>query len=101
MAEPKEPQSYGSEKDWVTGDVSQEVNRQKGKPNSQHADFYSDRRESETNGPDQGGKVSPRQAAENAQPEGAATEERDPVKKVTDKESGAKTDSFFKRRDYE
>lgn len=39
MADPKEPQSYGSQADWVTGDVGQEVNRLKGHPNSQLGDF--------------------------------------------------------------
>ena len=58
MSEPKEPQSYGSEKDWLTGNTSQEVNRQKGHPNSQRGDFFTE---------DQGGKVSPKQSEENDQ----------------------------------
>ncbi len=61
MANDKEPQSYGSGKDWVTGNTSQEVNPQKGNTNPQHSDFYAPRRENEENGPEQGGKVSPEQ----------------------------------------
>ncbi|HEV2722132.1 MAG TPA: hypothetical protein VG323_19075 [Thermoanaerobaculia bacterium] len=90
MAEPKEPQSYGSQGDWVSGDVDQEVNRLKGRPNSQHGDFY-----------DQGGKVSPEQIEENVQPGDAC--ERDgeaPPRNVSTQPGGAKRDSYFRKRDY-
>lgn len=43
MAEEKEPQSYGSQQDWLTGKTGQEVNRQKGQPNSQRGDFNAER----------------------------------------------------------
>ena len=101
MAEPKEPQSYGSQASWTSGDVDQEVNRQKGHPSSQHAAFYSSHREKEENAPEQGGLTSPFQAADSAQPVGRAEGEELPVQKVTDQRGGAKTDSFFKKRDYE
>lgn len=100
MAEPKEPQSYGSQADWLTGKTGQEVNRQKGNANSQHADFYSSHRESEGNAPDQGGHLSPQQLAENVQASGRADDEHTPVQKVTSAAGGTKTDSYFKRRDY-
>lgn len=99
MAEPKEPQSYGSEQGWVKGDVAQEVNRQKGHPSSQHADFYESRRDKESSGPEQGGKVSPVQASENTQPAGPAGEPESPTKGVTSQKNGAKTGGFFKKRD--
>lgn len=38
-----EPQSYGSQDAWVTGETGQEVNPQKGNLNSQHGDFYASR----------------------------------------------------------
>jgi len=60
-----EPQSYGSQEDWVTGKTGQEVNRQKGNPNSQHGDFYESRHDGERSGEHQGGKVSPVQKNEN------------------------------------
>ena len=48
MAEKKnEPQSYGSQSEWVRGDVGQDVNRLEGNPNSQKSDFY-ESRESES-----------------------------------------------------
>lgn len=94
MAEPKEPQSYGSGKDWQTGDTGQEVNRQKGKPNSQHAEFYESHREARV-GPEGGGFVSPEQLAENVEPAGRSSDPETPVKKVTARNSG-----FFKNRDY-
>ena len=101
MANEKEPQSYGSEGDWVTGNVGEEVNRLKGHPSSQHGDFYESRRDSERSAPDQGGKVSPRQVEENVQ----GAESRDaggevPVSKVTTAEGGAKRGGFFRDRDY-
>jgi hypothetical protein len=96
MAEPKEPQSYGSEESWVTGDVGQEVNRQKGHPNSQHADFYASHSE-EGSGPDQGGRVSPQQANENARPAGPSIDDDETLPK---KVAWAKTGSYFKKRDY-
>ena len=100
---PKEPQSYGSERDWLTGDTDQQVNRLKGNPNSQHADFYEPRRESEDNAPDQGGYPSSDQIAESRQAAAGAVagDESTPVQKVTDRPGGAKTDSYFKKRDYE
>ena len=55
--EPKEPQSYGSQKDWQTGNVDEKVNPGDGS-------------------------------------------EENPTQKVTDQYSGAKTDSYFKKRDY-
>src|SRR5438874_2253729 len=102
MADEKnEPQSYGSSGEWVRGDVGEEVNRLEGNPNSQHSDFYESRRESEENGPDQGGHVSPEQVADNREQSGRALEEGEPVQKITAQESGAKRDSWFKKRDYD
>ena len=87
----KEPQSYGSQSDWVESDVGQTVNRQKGNPNSQHGDFYESRRDSEESGEHQGGEISETQLEENDQP----------IAKVTDQHSGAKRGGFFKDRDYQ
>jgi hypothetical protein len=100
MAEPKEPQSYGSEKDWVTGKTGQEVNRQKGHPSSQHADFY-DSVQTEHKDPEEGGSVSPVQAAENIQRSGGGpVDPNQPVDGVTATPTGSKTDGYFKKRDY-
>lgn len=87
MAEAKEPQSYGSQAEWVRGDTAQEVNRQKGHPNSQRGDFYAEL--------EKGDSVSPEQAAENQQPVGAAGDDHTPVNKVTDRRGG-----YFRKRDY-
>jgi hypothetical protein len=93
-----EPQSYGSEKEWVTGETGQEVNRQSGNPNSQHSDFYESRRESEGSAPEQGGQTSETDSPHYAAPIGSASKESSPG--VTANESGAKRDSYFKDRDY-
>ena len=89
-----EPQSYGSEKDWLTGDTGQKVSRLKGPLNSQHADFYASRHH---DGPPEGGGVSPE---EQAPPAGAPGDAQTPVQKVTARESGAKRRSYWKDRDY-
>jgi len=88
-----EPQSYGSEKEWLTGDTGQTVNRLKGHPNSQHADFYASRHH---DSPPEGGS-----SPEEAQPAGPASgDAHTPVQKVTAKERGAKRHSYWKDRDY-
>ena len=98
----REPQSYGSGSDWVTGRTGQQVNDQKGEPAPEHREFYDERRESETTGPDQGGKVSEAQLADNVQPVSGQTEDAyAPVSRVTSAEGGSKRGGFFKKRDYE
>jgi hypothetical protein len=98
----KEPQSYGSTGDWVTGQTGQEVNRQKSGPAPEHREFYDERRESEENRGVQGGQTSPVQLAEGGeQKQGEGEDPHDTVTKVTTRESGAKRDSFIKKRDYE
>lgn len=99
----KEPQSYGSEKDWLTGRTGQDVNEQgqASEPAPEHREFYDDRRESEKSAPEQGGLTSDVQLSENVQATAHATEERTPLNGVTTTETGAKRGSFFRRRDYE
>lgn len=97
----KEPQSYGSGSDWVTGRTGERVNDPKSEPPPQHSDFYDERRESEESAPHQGGKVSYQAAEAEAQPSGHATETHDTATKVAARSGGAKRDSFFRKRDYE
>lgn len=97
----KEPQSYGSGSDWLTGRTGQEVNDQKSEPAPEHREFYDDRRSSESPSSDRGGLTSDHQLAESAEPIGSPTGGDSPVAGVTAQPSGAKRDSFFKKRDYE
>ncbi len=97
----KEPQSYGSGEDWVTGKTGQKVNPQASTPPAEHRDFYDSRRGSETTGDHQGGHTSDVQLAESAEPAGPTSGANDPVTKITAQDGGAKRDSFFKKRDYE
>jgi hypothetical protein len=97
----KEPQSYGSQEDWVTGKTGEQVNEQKSTPAPEHREFYDDRRESETTHEHQGGKTSPQQLAENAQASGPSSDATAPLKKVTTQSGGSKRDSYFRKRDYE
>jgi hypothetical protein len=98
----KEPQSYGSGEDWVTGDTGQTVNRLKGGPSSPDADFYASRH-------DQQPGTTPAEAVESEQPDGGlkpaaprpASGAHDSVHNVTAKESGAKRQSYWKDRDYD
>src|SRR5437763_17045161 len=82
MADKKEPQSYGSQGDWVSGRTDQKVQP----PNSQRADF-DDRRDSESSQSHQGGDTSPVQSREHAMPSGPPTDAR---RKVTVEPWGAK-----------
>ena len=96
----KEPQSYGSEADWVSGRTGQKVNDNKSAPTPEHRDFYDARRESETSDRHQGGEISPEQHAENLE----AAADAPPVRKPAgagSKTGGAKRGGFFKKRDYE
>ena len=99
---PKEPQSYGSQEDWVSGDVGETVNKQKRTPPPAEEEFYDDRRSSEAPGPNQGGHVSDVQLEENDDRglTRAAPSDEQPVTKVTDEKGGAKRGGFFKDRDY-
>ena len=98
----KEPQSYGSNADWVTGKTGEQVNDQASVPPPEHSDFYDERRESEESTSYQGGKVSPVQRAEavEQQTTPAIHPNIDPPN-VAASAGGTKRDSFFKKRDYE
>lgn len=98
---PNEPQSYGSQNEWVSGKTGQDVNRQKSEPAAEHADFYEGRRDSETSAPHQGGDVSDVQAQENQASGGRAIDDDlTSSERVSGQQTGAKRGSFFKNRDY-
>ena len=97
-----EPQSYGSQAEWVQGKTPQKVNPGQGPAASPQSEFYAPHRDGEENAPGQGGLVSSVQAAENDSP-GPSKElaDDDPtVRKVNGEEGGAKRGSYFKARDY-
>jgi hypothetical protein len=87
-----EPQSYGSQSDWTSGETGQSVNDQKSTPRDEHA-----KRDEETNG----GSVSPVQLAdtEGAQVVRHGTDDA-AAQRVTGVRTGAKREGFFKDRDY-
>jgi len=91
MADKKEPQSYGSQGDWVSGHTAQKANPEQ--PGS-----FEEHRDNETSAPHQGGDTSPVQSREHAMPSGPPT---DSGHNVTVSESGAKRGGYFKERDYE
>ena len=96
-----EPQSYGSQSEWVKGKTPQTVNPAQGASASPQSEFYAPRRDGEENAPEQGGLVSPVQSAENDGPGAAIVVDDDPtVRKVSGEDSGAKRASYFKDRDY-
>lgn len=97
----REPQSYGSGSDWVSGRTGQQVNDPKSAPTPEHEEFYDERRESETADADQGGRTSEFQLAESSEPAGRPVADESPVPKVTTETGGAKRDSYFRKRDYE
>ena len=83
---PKEPQSYGSQEEWVEGDTGETLN-----PSGSQGEIDG-----------LGGKVSEHQLAENIEPAGKAEPgEKQPIQRVTDQPGGAKRGGYFKNRDYE
>ena len=82
-----EPQSYGSQKEWVTGKTGQKVNDAA----TPHATATTE---------DQGGKVSAVQLAESARATGRTSGEFETASNVTEQAGGAKRGGFFKDRDY-
>ena len=98
---PNEPQSYGSQSDWVSGKTGQQVNRQKSEPPADQSSFYENRRDSETSAPHQGGDISDVQATDNVPLDACAIDiEETVLKGISMHEHGAKRGSFFKDRDY-
>jgi hypothetical protein len=99
----REPQSYGSDQDWVTGKTGQDVNDngQASAPPPEHREFYDERRESEASAPEQGGLTSDVQLAENVERTGHTDDEQTPLNGVTTSHGGAKRGSYFRKRDYE
>lgn len=88
MATHTEPQSYGSQGDWTSGETGQNVNNPK-----------SGRAPEQIEG--DGGSVSPVQLADTeSAPVIQHGADEGPVQRVTAAETGAKRDSFFKERDY-
>jgi hypothetical protein len=96
----REPQSYGSDEDWVTGRTGQQVNDPKSSPAPEHREFYDDRRDSERSAPDQGGRPTEGDAPILDHPT-AHSADAPSGQKVTVRESGAKRNSYFRKRDYE
>lgn len=97
----KEPQSYGSQADWQSGETGQQVNRPKAAPAAPESDFYESRHDGETSGPGEGGSVSPVQAADTAGARVNSDRSGDvQSQNVTNAHGGARRDGFFKKRDY-
>jgi hypothetical protein len=103
MADKKnEPQSYGSQAEWVKGDVGQTVNRQNSEALPAKGDFYESRIGSEKSRDAEGGHVSVVQLAEGSQTGGPARDvDAQPTGGVATADGGAKRESFFRNRDYE
>ncbi len=92
----KEPQSYGSGPDWVTGKTGQEVNDQ----------------DSGAGGVEEASALPPGEAGGTPAPHGRDEEstahptitakgDHAPVTGVTSAEGGTKTGGYFKKRDYD
>jgi hypothetical protein len=99
---PKEPQSYGSEKDWLTGKTGQTVENTPERTSRHDEEFYESRHESEESPAPLGGKSSPQHS--DPSPRKAVDNASTPVTgtgttKVSDAAAGDRK-SFFKKRDY-
>jgi hypothetical protein len=98
-----EPQSYGSQGEWVSGRTGGTVDGRSQKADAPDASIYDSRHTSERSPGAQGGEISPVDLARNVQPSGRAQlidEEDTTPRKVTSHPSGSKHDSYFRERDY-
>jgi hypothetical protein len=87
----KEPQSYGSGPDWVTGKTGQEVNDQDGGDSSAAAPPPAKA----------GGTPALHDDEPVAHPSITAEGDHGPTTGVTSAPGGTKTDGYFKKRDYQ
>ena len=87
MADKKEPQSYGSQGDWVSGHTGQ-------KPNPEQPGSFDEHRENDASAPHQGGDTSPVQSREHAMPSGPPT---DSGAKVTDRRAARSAAGISRR----
>jgi len=88
----KEPQSYGSGADWLTGKTGQEVNDQ---------DSGVVQASALAPGEKAGGTPATHDEEPSAHPTITAKGDHAPVTGVTSAEGGTKTGGYFKKRDYE
>ena len=97
----REPQSYGSEKDWLTGNTGGSVDRTQSKSDRHDEAFYEPRHLDENSPGDRGGLVSDVQLQYGADAPGGRAEDGPSENgwKVSDSASGRS--SYFRKRDYE
>lgn len=92
----REPQSYGSESDWLTGKTGQTVDETPGRESRHDEEFYESRHEQEGESPAAGGDVTDTERgvspARTSDSPSTTTRAGDTVEE---------RDSFFKERDYE
>lgn len=96
---PKEPQSYGSEKDWQTGRTDQSLEDTQEKPRDEA--FYEPRHQRDDSPGDTGGTRSPLRAGDDSDPPasgGQVVPEPQQSKRFSELIDERK--SFFKDRDY-
>jgi hypothetical protein len=96
----KEPQSYGSDKGWVSGKTGGTVDNQPQKSEGGDDAFYNPRRDNETSADFQGGRISPEQLADNAASTRSSHSAAGTPTAASSNSSGAQRDSFFRQRDY-
>jgi hypothetical protein len=97
----KEPQSYGADKGWVSGQTGGTVDNLPQKSEGGDDAFYNPRRDNETSADFQGGRISPQQIADNAaSSHGSASVPQTGSPDHEGGSSGAQRGSFFRSRDY-
>lgn len=97
---PREPQSYGSDKDWLTGKTGQTVENTPDRVSRHDEEFYESRHDSSESAAKEGGQQSPKRddLLNTAAPDEATTEVID--RASTSVSQTTERESFFKKRDY-
>lgn len=92
----REPQSYGSESDWLTGRTGQTVDETPERVSRHDEDFYESRSDEEN--PTHATQQPPADHREQARPE-SAKPTSESISRVSESVEGH--DSYFRERDYE
>lgn len=97
-----EPQSYGSQQDWVRGETGQSVNDTQNSARRHDEEFYDDHRETEESRSPRGGLTSPLQREDPLQAAGVDSASAEvvgtPIQKISERSD--ERHSYWKDRDY-
>lgn len=97
---PKEPQSYGSEADWLSGKTGETVQNTPNRVSRHDEEFYEDRHQSKESEAPDGGMQTPKRADLKNAPAADQSKTEITGTATTKVSDASDRKSFFKKRDY-